>query len=245
MDYRTYRLSWLQILGIVLWTVVISLAISYLFYNSYFGMVLTPAVFLILKRRKKKSGIEERKARLLGEFLDALKIVSTSLMSGMSMENAWKEAATEIGYMQGKKSLMYRELEEMNRLVASNVPMEQVLMQFAYRCEVEEVIGFAEVFEYGKRSGANWRKLIQETTLRMEEKYETERQIEVMLTQKRLEQRIMSIIPLGMILFLRITSRDYMAVLYGNAFGVFCMTICLVGYGIALFMADKIMKVCV
>jgi tight adherence protein B len=58
-----------------------------------------------------------------------------------------------------------------------------------------------------------------------------------------MEQKIMSVIPLGIILFLRLTSKDYMDVLYGNPFGVICMTICLMGYGVALFMAEKIMKV--
>lgn len=243
MDYKTYQFSWLQIAGMLLQAVLITLLIAYLFYRSPCGMVLTPLLFVILRKRKKANCIAERKQLLHGQFLDALKIVSTCLMSGMSMENAWKDASKEIYSMHGKESVMYRELEEMNHLVATNVPMEKVLIQFAYRSGVEDIISFAEVFEYGKRSGANWRKLIFDTTLRMEEKYETEKQIRVLLTEKRMEQKIMSVIPLGMILFLQVTSKDYMDVLYGNPFGIISMTICLIGYGVALFMAEKIMKV--
>ncbi len=208
MDYKNYRFSWLEIGGILGKTILIALIISYLFYGSLYGMAITPLLFVIVKRRKKKSCIEERKQLLHGQFLDGLKIVSTSLMSGMSMENAWKEAEKEVEAMHGKKSLLYKELKEMNHLVLSNVPMEQVLLPFAYRSGVEDIISFAEVFAYGKRSGANWRKLIGETTLRMEEKYETEKQIAVMLAQKRMEQNIMSVIPLGMIIFLRVTSNS-------------------------------------
>lgn len=243
MDYKTYQFSWLQIGGILLQAVLITGIIAYLFYRSPCGMVLAPALFVILKRRKKANCIAERKRLLHGQFLDALKMVSTCLMSGMSMENAWKEATKEILAMHGKESVMYPELEEINHLVETNVPMEKVLIHFAYRSGVEDIISFAEVFEYGKRSGANWRKLICDTTLRMEEKYETEKQIQVMLTEKKMEQKIMSVIPLGMILFLQVTSGDYMDVLYGNPFGIISMTICLMGYGVALFMAEKIMKV--
>jgi tight adherence protein B len=243
MDYKTYHFSWLQIAGMLLQAVLMTGIIAYLFYGSFCGMVLVPVLFVIGKRRKKENCIAERKRFLHGQFLDSLKIVSTCLMSGMSMENAWKEASKEMLAMHGKESIMYQELEEMKHLVATNVPMEKVLIQFAYRSGVEDIISFAEVFEYGKRSGANWRKLICDTALRMEEKYETEKQIRVMLAEKKMEQKIMSVIPLGIILFLRLTSKDYMDVLYGNPFGVICMTICLMGYGVALFMAEKIMKV--
>ena len=159
------------------------------------------------------------------------------------MENAWREATVEIALMHGKKSLFFRELEAMNGRIASNVPMEEVVLEFAYRTGVEDLIQFAEIFEYGKKSGANWRKLIGDLTIRMEETYETEQQIEVLLTEKRLEQRIMSVIPLGMILFLQLSSGDYIRVLYGNLIGGICMTICLLGYVMALFLAEKIMKI--
>lgn len=243
MDYKTYHFSWVQIGGILLQAVLITGIIAYLFYRSPYGMVLTPILFVVLKKRKRANCIAERSRLLHGQFLDALKIVSTCLMSGMSMENAWKESSKEIQVMHGKESVMYMELEEMSHLVETNVPMEKVLIHFAYRSGVEDIINFAEVFEYGKRSGANWRKLICDTTLRMEEKYETEKQIQVMLTEKKMEQKIMSVIPLGMILFLQIASGDYMDVLYGNLFGIISMTVCLIGYGVALFMADKIMRV--
>lgn len=243
MDYKKYQFSWIQVAGVLLQAVLFTGIIAYLFYSSLCGMVFGPVLFVILMRRKKANCIAQRKRMLHGEFLDALKIVSTSLMSGMSMENAWREASKEMQVMHSKKSVIYRELEEMNHLVETNIPMEKVLIQFAYRSGVEDIISFAEVFEYGKRSGANWRKLIHDTTLRMEEKYETEKQIQIMLTEKKMEQKIMSVIPLGMILFLRVTSKDYMDVLYGNPFGIICMTICLMGYGVALYMAERIMKV--
>ena len=243
MDYREYYFTKLQILKQICITVCIALGISYLFYRSLWGMVFTPVLLFFSVKRERRNCREKRQRMLHGQFMDSLKVVSTSLMSGMSMENAWKEAAEEIHVMHGEKSIMYTELEEMNCLVASNVPMEKVLIHFAYRSGVEDIISFAEAFEYGKRSGANWKKLISDTTLRMEEKYETEKQIEVMLAEKRMEQKVMSVIPLGMIAFLQVSSGDYMDILYGNPVGCVCMTICLMGYAAALVIAEKIMKI--
>ena len=77
----------------------------------------------------------------------------------------------------------------------------------------------------------------------MEERYETEKQIEVMISAKKMEQNIMNVIPLFMILFLQISSGDYMDILYGNPIGIICMSICLMGYGLSIYLAQKIMKI--
>ena len=164
-------------------------------------------------------------------------------MAGMSMENAWREAEKGIQAMHGEKSVLYPELKEINALIETNVSMEQVLLAFAYRSGVDDIISFTEVFAYGKRSGGNWRKIIEDTTLRMEERYETEKQIEVMISAKKMEQNIMNVIPLFMILFLQISSGDYMDILYGNPIGIICMSICLMGYGLSIYLAQKIMKI--
>lgn len=243
MNYKEYHLSGFQKAGVAMETLLVTAGISYLFYQSLWGMLLSPIVYFVIGKNKKKAKKENRQQQIHSQFMDFLKILNTCLMSGMSMENAWREATVEIALMHGKKSLFFRELEAMNGRIASNVPMEEVVLEFAYRTGVEDLIQFAEIFEYGKKSGANWRKLIGDLTIRMEETYETEQQIEVLLTEKRLEQRIMSVIPLGMILFLQLSSGDYIRVLYGNLIGGICMTICLLGYVMALFLAEKIMKI--
>lgn len=202
-----------------------------------------PFLFVIVRKRERKEKIEKQKRKLHSEFMEALKIVSMSLQAGLSMENAWKEAEQEIGALIGTEGLFFKELVEMNHSVSLNIPIEKVVGEFAYRTAVEDIIQFAEVFSYGKRSGGNWKKMIEATIRRMGQKYETERQIEVLLAEKQMEQRVMSIIPLGMLMFMQLTAMDYMSVLYGNILGVICMTICLSGYVGAVYLAEKILKI--
>lgn len=243
MDYSTYHFSFREWLELLFKTLVVSAGLSYLFYRSWWGMLITPCQFYILFKWKKQAYIEQRKTQLHQQFIDCLKVICSCLMAGMSMENAWSEATKGIGAMHGEKCILYSELKEMNALIETNVPIEQVLLAFAYRSGVDDIISFAEVFAYGKRSGGNWRKIIEDTTLRMEERYETKKQIEVMISGKKMEQKIMNVIPLLMILFLQISSGDYMDILYGNPIGVVCMSICLAGYGVSVFLAQKIMKI--
>ena len=53
----------------------------------------------------------------------------------------------------------------------------------------------------------------------------------------------MNIIPLFILAYLKLTSMDFLDVLYGNVAGVLFMTVCLLAYGGAIVLADKILKI--
>ena len=159
------------------------------------------------------------------------------------MEKAWIEAEKEIKMLYGNNALLYLELVEMNHSVSLNMPIEKLFLQFAGRTDLEDVIWFTEILSYGKRSGGNWRKIITSCVFRMCEKQEAKKQIEIMVAEKKLEQQIMNIIPLGILAFLQLSSWDYMSVMYHNPLGVLCMTFVLIGYALAIFLSEKILKI--
>ena len=159
------------------------------------------------------------------------------------MENAWKEVQKELEVMYGTSSLFFKEVNEINHSVALNVPIEKMIVQFAYRSGLEDVIVFAELFSYGKRSGGNWRRMMQDVVQHIQDKYDACKEIEVMVASKKLEQQVLNVIPLGILLFLQLTSWDYMSVLYHNPIGIVCMSFCLIGYAGAIFLAEKILQI--
>ena len=57
---------------------------------------------------------------------------------------------------------------------------------------------------------------------------------------RQMEQRIMSIVPWGILLYLRATSAEYMAVLYTSTAGRGVMTVCLGLYLVAWFWGKQI-----
>ena len=96
---------------------------------------------------------------------------------------------------------------------------------------------------YGKRSGANWGKIIEMTVYRIQERYETKKEVEVLLAGKRVELLIMCIMPLFLLFFLQITEGEYMSVLYHNILGVIGMSIALAIYVLAVLLGVKIIQV--
>lgn len=243
MDYKKYKLSVKEKLIVVMQTIIVAFIVSYLFFDSVIALIFIPVIFAIIYKKKKLSGLQNQKTELTKQFMEALKNVSTALLAGYSVENAWKEAQKEVGHLYGKDSYIHKELDEMNRLISMNIPVEEILQKFAERSGVEEINTFAEIFAFAKRSRGNFGQIIETTTYRMWEKFETLREIQVSVASKKMEQNIMNVIPIGMLAYMRIASGDYMSVMYGNAFGVIFMMLCLIMYVFVIFLAEKMLDI--
>ena len=175
--------------------------------------------------------------------MHGMQTLGQSLQAGYSMENAWCEVEKEIGLMYGEEAEFFKNVKDMNNSIRMNVPIEKLFLEFAYSSGVEEAIRFAEIFAYGKRCGGDWKQIIDTTLYRMKERYDTRKEIEVLVAQKQMEQRIMNLMPLGMLAFLQLAAKDYMAALYHNWLGILCMSVCLCLYVATLILAEKILQI--
>ena len=244
-DYRRYRLTAKDRLQAVSTAAIGSVVISILFYNCIWGILIMPILFLVIKRRKEKEATKKRQEEITRQFLDAIRVVSSALFAGFSMENAWIEAQKEIENLYGEKSILYSEISKINRKVAMSVPIEGLILDFATRTGVEDILSFAEVFRFAKRSGGDMVKIIDTTVRHMKEKQETMQEIEILIAAKRMEQKVMGVIPIFILAYLRLTSDGYLDILYGNSVGIIFMSCALGAYLFATYMAEKIMNITV
>lgn len=223
--------------------VFLTVLVSVLFYRSAWGVLIFPVLVYFLYQKEKVTKKEEQKKALEEQFMNGIRVLNTSLQAGLSMENAWKEVQQETKIMYGEEALFFQEVKEINHSVEMNIPLEKPLLDFAYRSEVEDIISFAEIFDYGKRSGGNWKRIIDTTVLHLNEKYEARKEIEVMIAGKKMEQQVMNMIPLGMLAFLQFSAWDYMSVLYHNLLGIICMSFCLLGYMTVILLSQKLLQI--
>ena len=228
---------------ILLKSIGITGVIVILFYQSIWAVILFPLVWFFQRKEALLVQKEEKKQKLQEEFLHGISVLNSALQAGLSMENAWREVEIEIKAMYGENSEWYKDIKEMNQKVAHNSPVEKLFLELAYKSKLEDMMQFAELLEFGKRSGSNWKKIIENTVYQMTERQTAKEQIAVMVAEKKMEQQIMNILPLGLLAFLQISARDYMAVLYHNWLGVVVMTIFLGVYILAIGLSRKILKV--
>ncbi|MGN0369124.1 MAG: type II secretion system F family protein [Butyrivibrio sp.] len=221
----------------------ILLAIGFLFYNNVLaGLVFFPYLFFYVRKRIKEFE-NKRREKLAVEFKDGMQAVVSALIAGYSIENAFREAVGELELMYGRKTEIYKGFLVIINQLNLNVSIEEAFSNFAKECRVEEITGFAQVLYYAKRNGGNLIQIIKNTSDTISEKIEVKREINTAVSAKRLEQNIMNLVPVGIILYMRITSAGMIEKLYGNIYGIIIMTFCLIIYFAAKVIADKIVDI--
>lgn len=219
--------------------------VGYLFYDNIAAAVLLSPYLYFFVKEKMRDFEEGQKRNLNIQFKDAILAVSFSLNAGYSMENSFRAAVNELIPMYGKQSVIVKEFENIVRRLENNENIENVLNDFANKSQVSDILYFAQVFQYAKRSGGDIIAIIKNTASTIRQKQEVENEIQTIISGKKLEQRVMEIMPFAIIAYLRLTSPEFITPLYGNVTGVVIMTVCLVVYFIADCIARRIVKISV
>ena len=120
---------------------------------------------------------------------------------------------------------------------------EAIFREFAMRSAVEDIDTFASVFSIAKRTGGDMVAIIKETSDSIAGKLDTRSEIAVLISSKRLEQNIMTMIPIGIILYIDLTSGGLLDPLYGNLTGILIMSVCLCIYGAAVMLGRKLIRI--
>ena len=122
----------------------------------------------------------------------------------------------------------------MIRGLENNVILEKLLYDLGVRSRLPDIMQFADVFLIAKRSGGNLTEILEKTAGVIEQKIETDKEIQLMISAKKMEQKIF---------YIGTTSRGFFDVLYHNLVGVAVMTVCLLFYGAAYRISKRIVEI--
>lgn len=234
VDYSVYHLSVKEYIFYAVIAATLFFFIGYLFYESIIASIVLAALGLLYPRMQKKTLQEKRKEQLNLQFKEAIASLSSSLAAGRSIENAFKEVVMDLYLLYpDPNTFIIREFEIINRRVENGETIENAILDFSIRSDIEDVQNFSNVFITCKRTGGNLVEVIRRTSDIISEKIDIQQEVTVMLAQKKFESKILSIAPLGMILLLKSTAGDYLAPMYQwSSKGPLIMTVCL---GILVF----------
>lgn len=223
--------------------VLISALFGRLFYDSWIAvLLLLPLAFLWFVHQKMLEN--RRNCRLIGiEFKDAIASVLTNLKAGYSVENSFLEARRDMDLLYGRNSLISRHLQAIGKGIRNNVPLEKLIHKMGKDTGNTDIRDFAEVFAVAKRSGGNLREIIEKTINVISKKTDVEKEIDVLISAKRMESRIMNLVPFFIIFYLSLTSSGFFGPLYHNLFGIILMTVCMGFYVGAYFLSERIINI--
>ncbi len=238
-----YRISSIEYLKVYAMGIAGILAISYLFYASFLGAIALIPLFVLWSRMKFLEMYREKKRVLAMQFKDGMLAVSFALNVGYSMENAFAEAIGELKMLYGKDSLIVREFTKIVHRTGRNEQLEDVLEEFALYSEIDDIRYFAAVFRYAKRSGGDLLAIIKNTVRTIGEKIDTENEIQLVISGKKMEQKVMSYVPFAIICYLKLTAPEFITPLYGSALGIGIMTGSLLVYAVSVWLGKRIVNI--
>ncbi len=242
-DYRHYVLNWRENLLWLAATAGMACLISWLFYRSIYAFVIIVPMLFLTRKFFRRHLLSKQKRELLYQFGEMMQMISSFLKAGYSMENAFSQAWEEYVRLFGEKGVMAREFCAIRHQLQFNEPLEQLVEDLAQRSGVEEIVSFSQVFSFAKRGGGDMMKIFQDTVGKIRQKSDVEREIITVITAKRTEQRIMDLVPFGILLYVGLTSPEFLTPLYGNLLGAAVMTVCLLVYLGAFLLAEKILDI--
>ena len=242
-EYGKYRYTPKEIVKYLAQSIAMCALIDYLFYRNLWVMLVMMPVPVFYLKWKKKRLIHERKKQLNYQFKDALNAMSVAIQAGYSVENAVSACVRDLRQLYKPGTDILEEFCYIETQQHVSIPVEELFLDFGKRSGVEDIENFASVFYTSKRTGGDMGNVIQKVSRMLGDRIDVKKEIEATLAAKKSEQLIMSLMPVGIIFYLNLTSPGFLDVLYGNPFGICAMSVCLAIYSGACWMGRKIVDI--
>lgn len=217
--------------------------IAYLFYDSVIAFVLLFPIGIGYFLRWEAECIRRKQREFQKQFQEAVQSLSAAMRAGYSVENAMKEAKKDLSIIYEEDTAIQREFTHMIRQIYLQIPMEQIMEEWAMRAGQEDVRSFVNVFIIAKRSGGNVLQIMQNSIRQIRDKLEVHGEIETMLAARKYEFKVMAVIPFGMIAYMKMSFPEFMGILYETVLGTGVMSVCFAVYLGAYLLGEKIVNI--
>ena len=204
--------KWIFVCSELVKIILIALTVAYLFFDSLIGVVVTLPYLIYAIHKIKDKYHDYLKKRYVIQFRDFLSCVMTAL-------EAIDSSYTDMALMHGKDAVMVKELAQIKRRLELGQTIEEVIGELAERTEITEILDFSDTFGVAKRSGGDILRLTRAANRDLYEKLETKREIESIISANRSECTVMRFMPLGILLYFRVFSMEFLTPLYCTVAG--------------------------
>ncbi|NLH97076.1 MAG: pilus assembly protein TadB [Clostridiaceae bacterium] len=240
-DYNVYVMGMKQKVYYTLAAAAVIFAAGFLFYRSVLISALFMPLALLYPRIKTKEIIRRRKKELNIQFKDLLYSLASSVSAGKSIESAFRAALDDLTVLYPDPSTYI--LAEVRNIVSrldTNETLESALSEFAGRAGLEDIDNFVNVLSISRRAGGNIARIIRNTSSIISERIEVGQEIDMLLAERRFEQKVLNAVPVFMTALLSVGVPDYMYPVFNTAAGRLAMTIALAMMAAAWFISSKI-----
>lgn len=242
IDYSIYRPGIARTLKYLAEGFLLGCGVCWLAYNDLRSLPLAGAVAVLFLHLRKKALREKRRQDLLYHFRDFITSLHAALRAGYSVENGVISAAGDVEMLYGTKDVLAKELKSITAQLKVRSRVEDLFAELGERSDLEDIRMFAQLLSIGKRAGGNMNRLLLQTSRILCDKIDTRQEIDAQIASKVFEQKIMSVMPACIVVYMRVSFQGFIETLYGNLPGAVMMSICLAFYAAAFFWGRKIVR---
>ena len=196
---------------------------AWLFFDFHAISLLLVLYVPVSVCRQRRERCRQKKWELNLAFKDALVCLENSLAVGYSPESSLRESIKSLQQLYGEEHEICREFCRMSRQIELGTSMEEVFLEFGRRSDVADIKQLADIFSVVKRTGGNLSQVLRQTGSVLQEKIELKRDLHTTIAAKRMEFQIMSIVPYGILAYMKLCAPAMSAALYHNGFGIVFM----------------------
>lgn len=259
-NYKVYYMGFFEAIAVFLVGFVVGAAVGYLFYGGIgrdeFGRptqittilnIVIPSIVGVVAGKlffsvRVKSVIARRKKELASQFRDMLEAFTTSLGAGKNVNDSFFAVYDDLKIQYEEGSYILKELEVIISGIHNNVPIENVLEDFGIRSDNEDILNFANVFKISYRKGGNVKDIIRNTHSILSDKMEIAEDIETIVSSNKLEQNIVSVMPILIVGIIKVMSPEF-AANFVTPTGIMSTTISIVIFVAAYFIGRAILNI--
>lgn len=217
--------------------------LAYFFFKSWTAMVVLTPISIFMVYRQWRGWRKYILLELEIGFKEWLSYVKGGLGAGKSIEQAIQSCKQSFQNHIGGNHPVLPGLEQIYRSMELRIPLEECLQRFGQETRVEVIEDFAVVFQIAKRQGGQMSATLERTIRQIYERIELRQELQALLAAKKMEQRIMCIMPFAILFFVGRASGGYFTPLYHNLKGVIIMSFCMCTYLFGVWWGEKLTEV--
>lgn len=219
-DYNEYDMGITEKLIYCFVGMAVLFLVGYVFYRNLIFSAFLALFGLKYPKMRREQIIRSRKNKLTLQFKDMLYSLSSAVGAGNSVERA---LFVTLGDMKQQyndpNAFIIKELELMTSRLSMNRTVEEVIGDFAGRSHIEDIGTFANIFGIAKRTGGNLIEIIRNTTQIIADKIETKTEIDTMVASQKMEQKVLTVLPIGLVFFMTKSAGDFMEPIFTTLTG--------------------------
>jgi len=233
LDYSVYYMSVPEKLGYTALAAAALFALGWIFYQSVPLAALMMIFAVKYPAIRTKEIIVKRREKLTLQFKDMLYSLSSALSAGNSVERSMTLVLEDMERQYADpKTPIIQELELIVSKLSINQNIEDLFADFGERSGIEDVVTFSQIFSVSKRTGGNLVQIIRQASDIITEKIETKAEINTTISGKKMEQKVVTVVPIALTFMFTQTMGDFMAPLFEGAGRLICtLALALIGIG--------------